>query len=116
MGLSEDHIIAASKELNDKLIKSANNLKIPLRIGRIHSSDVFYRLESGVSYKEVRDGFSCMGVEMESFALFANAMALNKKAACLLTVSDCFETNENTTAIERQNSFTKMMEIALEME
>ena len=52
--------------------------------------------------------------EMESFALFHNAARLGKKAACLLTVSDSIVTHEATTAEERQTSFTKMMEIALE--
>jgi len=51
---------------------------------------------------------------MESFALFANARYLGKKAACILTVSDSLITHEETTALERQNSFNKMMEIALE--
>ena len=50
---------------------------------------------------------------MESFALFANARNLGKKAACLLTVSDNIVTHEETTAEERQLSFTKMMEVAL---
>ena len=50
---------------------------------------------------------------MESFALFANAQHLGKKAACLLTISDSFVTSEVTSAEERQNSFTAMMEIAL---
>ena len=51
---------------------------------------------------------------MESFALFHNANVLNKEAACLLTISDSFVTNEATTAEERQSSFNSMMEIALE--
>ena len=51
---------------------------------------------------------------MESFALFANAKKLGKRAACLLTVSDSLVTHEVTTSEERQTSFNKMMEIALE--
>ena len=51
---------------------------------------------------------------MESFALFHNAKKLNKKAACLLTISDSLVTKEETTAEERQLSFTNMMKIALE--
>ena len=51
---------------------------------------------------------------MESFALFANARHLGKKAACLLTVSDSLVTHEATSSEERQTSFNKMMEIALE--
>lgn len=51
---------------------------------------------------------------MESFALFHNAKVLNKRASCLLTISNSFVTNEETTAEERQNAFTKMIELALE--
>ncbi|EJW93893.1 purine nucleoside phosphorylase, partial [gut metagenome] len=50
----------------------------------------------------------------ESFALFCNAKALGKHAACLLTISDSFISHEETTAEERQSSFTNMMKIALE--
>ena len=52
---------------------------------------------------------------MESFALFADAKALGKKAACLLTISDSFVSNVATTAEERQNNFTNMMKVALEL-
>ena len=55
-----------------------------------------------------------MCVEMESFALFANAKLLNKKAACILTISDSLVTKEETTSEERQKSFNKMIELALE--
>ena len=55
-----------------------------------------------------------LGVEMESAALYSNAARLGKKALCICTVSDSFvHPEDNTTAEERQNSFTKMMEIAL---
>ena len=50
---------------------------------------------------------------MESFALFHNANVLNKKAACLLTISDNLVTKEETTSEERQTSFNKMIELAL---
>jgi purine-nucleoside phosphorylase len=51
---------------------------------------------------------------MESFALFANARYLHKKAACILTVSDSLVTHEATSSEERQKSFNRMMEIALD--
>ena len=51
---------------------------------------------------------------METFALFHNAEVLNKQAACLLTISDSFVSEEKATADERQNSFRKMIELALE--
>ena len=51
---------------------------------------------------------------MESFALFYNALSLNKKATCILTISDNLETKEQTTAEQRQNSFNDMIELALQ--
>lgn len=106
--------IEASKVLNDKVGQISKALNIPIHRGRIHSSDVFYR-EDFNSYQSIRDEHGCMAVEMESFALFANAKVLGKNATCLLTVSDSLVTGELTTSEERQNAFTKMMSIALEL-
>ena len=56
-----------------------------------------------------------IALEMEAFALFANARALNKEAACLLTVSDSiYKKDQNLTAEARQNAFDDMMVLALE--
>ena len=52
---------------------------------------------------------------MESYALFANAAYAGKKALTLLTVSDSLVTSEETTAEEREKTFTVMMEVALEI-
>ena len=102
-----------SSELNDTIKECAAKLGILVHEGCIHSSDVFYR-EGGTDYKALYGDKGCLAVEMESFALFHNASVLGKKAACLLTISDSFVSNEITTAEERQNSFTNMMKIALE--
>ena len=103
----------ASKNLVSRLNKAAEKLNYPVINGRIHSSDVFYRAY-GNAIQSAGVEQNCLGVEMESFALFANAKYLNKKAACILTVSDSLITHEVTTSKERQESFNKMMEIALE--
>lgn len=81
------------------------------KVGNIFSSDVFYDdANSGMEWAKM----GVLGVEMESAALYCNAARLGKKALCICTVSDSFiYPEENTTAEERQNSFTKMMEIAL---
>jgi purine-nucleoside phosphorylase len=109
-------ITLPSETLNDKLRASAKKLGIPLLEGNIHSSDVFYRQPSDVKptyWEKLRDERGCLCVEMESFALFANAKALGKNAACLLTISDSFVSPEITTAEQRQKSFTDMMKVAL---
>lgn len=106
-------ILLSSKVLNHKLRDAAKSLQIPLFEGRIHSSDVFYREHP--DFKPLYEEHGCVGVEMESFALFNNAKVLGKQAACLLTVSDSLVTHEVTTAEERQTAFTNMMKIALEL-
>jgi len=110
----EDDIIAASSQLNSKLEKIADDLGIKVHKNRVHSSDVFYR-ENFSEFKDIYKNHGCTCVEMESFALFHNAKVLGKKAACLLTVSDNLVTQELTTSKERQEAFTNMIEIALEM-
>src|SRR5690625_194293 len=109
----EEDVLKPSAVLNERLLGSAEKLGIDVITGRIHSSDVFYR-DSGTNWEELRDNHDVLCVEMESFALFANAKKLDKKAACILTISDSFVTQEVTSAEERQTAFTKMMKIALD--
>lgn len=109
----DENIFEANKELNKLLNDSAKKLGYPVFNEMIHSSDVFYR-SNGDVLKDVRDKYGCVAVEMESFALFANAKKLNKRAACVLTVSDSLVTHEITSSEERQKSFNRMMEIALD--
>lgn len=112
LGVSNRRELPASKPLNNRIIKAADKLNLPIQQVTVHSSDVFYRLNPD-DYKAIYEKHHAKAVEMESFALFANAKALNKKAACLLTVSDSLVTKEATTSKERQVAFTKMIEIAL---
>ena len=51
---------------------------------------------------------------MEAAALYMNAARAGKRALALCTISDHILTGEATTAEERQNTFTSMMEVALE--
>ncbi|MBQ9910578.1 MAG: purine-nucleoside phosphorylase [Lachnospiraceae bacterium] len=82
------------------------------KVGNMFSSDKFYDdANSGMDWAKM----GVLGVEMESAALYCNAARLGKKALTICTVSDSFVHPEITTAEERQNSFTDMMEIALEI-
>lgn len=112
MGASSRKVLKSTKTLNNKILRASEKLNIKVRPSIIHSSDVFYRVNPD-DYKVLVEKYGVEAVEMESFALFANAKVLGKKAACLLTVSDSFVTQEATTAQERQEAFTHMMEVAL---
>lgn len=107
-------IILPNKELNDKILKAAEDLCIPVKVTRVHSSDVFYCEDNVDDYRKINRKHQCTCVDMESFALFHNANVLKKKAACLLTISDSFPSNEKATTEERQTAFVDMMKVALE--
>ena len=101
-----DNILYSSSDLNDKILKLGYNIIV----GRVHSCDAFY---NNLNINELYEKHECLAVEMESFALFHNAKALNKKAACLLTVSDSLVTGASLDAEAREKSFKEMIEIAL---
>lgn len=99
-------------EMNQIILETAKEKNYNIKYGNIYCSDVFYNeLENPT---KLYNDHGCLGVEMESFALFLNAKKLKRQAACLLTVSDNVITKEETTSEERQNSFTNMIELALD--
>ena len=110
-----DKVMYPSAELNDILRQSAAELGYELVEGRTNSSDVFYYDEAVMAERvnTAVNEYHCVCAEMESFALFHNANRAGKKAGCLLTVSDSIVNHVETSAEERQNSFTRMMEVAL---
>ncbi len=103
----------ADFDLVRRAYEIAKEKKTPVHVGNIFSSDVFYGGES--DYWKKWAGLGCLGVEMESYALYATAASLGKKALCLLTVSDHFLKDAKATVEERQTGFRTMMEIALEL-
>ncbi|MTL67402.1 purine-nucleoside phosphorylase [Turicibacter sanguinis] len=98
----------ASYELLSKAVKVAAEKEIDVKVGNILSD------ADADSWKKWAK-MGVMGVEMEAAALYMNAAYAGVNALCILTVSDSLVTHEVTTAEERQNTFTKMMEIALEL-
>ncbi len=106
------NMIKSNDEINEKIKETAKELNTNIKFSNIHSSDVFY--SDAVDIKEINEKYGCCAVEMESFGLFHNANVLNKKAACILTVSDSLVENEELTADERRTSMTNMIKLALE--
>lgn len=102
----------ASYHLVEKAVQAAKAKGIAAKVGNVLSSDIFYD-ESSPLLKWQKMGV--LAVEMESAGLYMNAARAGKNALTLLTISDCPFTGEETTAEERQNTFTQMMEIALEI-
>ena len=99
-----------SYELLEKAMQAGKALGQQPVAGAIYSSDCFYD-DSEPLGKLQKLGVLC--VEMEAAALYLNAARAGKNALALLTISDNPFTGEGLTAEERQNTFTRMMEIAL---
>lgn len=106
-------IIEPDAGLNSQIMATSKILDIPIQEARIHSTDVFYR-QRFEDYIDIHSNHGCIAVEMEAFALFANAKTLSKKAACLLTISDSLVTHEKANSADRQTGFSKMIKLALE--
>ena len=102
----------SSYDLLEKAVEKAKEKNLTYHVGNVLSSDLFYHADNKAD-KWIKMG--CLATEMESYALFATAARLGKKALTLLTVSDSLVSNEETTAEEREKTFTAMMEVALEI-
>ena len=96
-----------------KAVDVAEEQGIPVKVGNILSSDIFYNDDDSVNEKWRRMGV--LAVEMEAAALYMNAARAGKKALCILTISDHLFKEQALDARERETSFTQMMEIALEL-
>lgn len=107
-------VLAASAEFNQEILQVAKAQAVDLPVVRAHCTDVFYA-ESFRDFERVRDEHACDVVEMESFALFANAKSSQKQASCLLTISDSLCTGEQLSVEARRSGFNAMIELALEI-
>ncbi len=92
-------------------VAAADELGVTTDVGSVYTSDFFYHPDKEVNQKARAMGL--LAVEMETAGLYLAAMANHKKALSILTISDHIFTGEALSAIERQDSFHEMMEIAL---
>ena len=99
-------------QLLRKAAEACDRMGYAYKVGNVLSSDVFYNENAH------NDKWSAMGVlavEMEIAALYMNAARSGNRALAICTVSDHIITGEETTAEERQNTFTKMMDVAFSL-
>ena len=105
---------SCSYRLLSAAMEAGMRLGVHIVPGPISSHDGFYSQgEYDSTPKLQKLGVLC--VEMEAYALYLNAVAAGKNALALLTISDSLVTGESLPAEDRQTTFTKMMEVALEI-
>ena len=83
----------------------------PFHVGLIFSSDSFYPARPELLGEMVKYGV--LGVEMEASALYTLAAKHGRRALAICTVSDHIVTGEETTAQEREQTFSRMVDVAL---
>ena len=101
----------ASFDLLREAVKEAEALGVRYQVGNLLSSDVFYHADPNFNDGWYKMGV--LGVEMEAAALYMNAAKAGKRALAICTVSDHILRGEALDADARQNTFTDMMKIAL---
>ena len=95
-----------------KAVETCERLGYRYKVGNIFSSDVFYS-ENPHNDKWINMGV--LAVEMEIAALYMNAARSGNRALGICTISDHILTGEETTAEERQTTFTHMMDVAFSL-
>ena len=110
-GLPGSYAASADYELMKAAIEETEKIGARYHVGNILSSDIFYNADPEANKKWQKMGI--LGVEMEAAALYMNAAYAGKRALAICTVSDHLFNDEILDAEARQNSFTEMMEIAL---
>ncbi len=84
---------------------------IPVRVGTVWSSDLFYAPPSALFDR--LESLGVLAVEMEVAGLYGVAAEYGARALALLTVSDHLRTEESLSSAERETSFEAMAKLAL---
>jgi len=93
-------------------VESARELGVKMPVGNLYSSDTFYDA-AGRNAKFQKMGV--MAVEMEAAALYCTAAYTGKRALAICSISDNLVTGIELPPEDRQNTFTNMMKIGLEI-
>ena len=104
-----------SYDLLSSAVKVAQEMNIDVKVGNFYTTDVFYNFDEKINRKWADLG--AVAVEMETAGLYLTASACNKKALAICTISDLplIEGCPKSTVEERENTFTDMIKIALEV-
>lgn len=99
-----------SYDLLAAAVESAKELGVKMPVGNLYSSDTFYDAAArNARYQKM----GILAVEMEAAGLYCTAAYTGKRALAICSISDNLVTGEELDADARQNTFTDMMKIAL---
>lgn len=108
-----DYAPTASFKLLNKAYESAKAKDMGVWVGNVLTSDTFY--DDNPEGWKLWAKFGVLAAEMETAGLYTLASKYGVDALSILTVSDSIVTGEETSSQEREKTFMKMVEIALEL-
>ncbi len=107
-----DFAAVADFGLTRTLVEVAEERGVPVRVGNIFSSDLFYPPQPEIYALARRMGL--LAAEMETAGLFGVAAEHGVRAAAIMTVVDLIGTEEKMAAEDRQTSLDEMITLTLE--
>jgi purine-nucleoside phosphorylase len=107
-----DYAATASWSLLDAIASTARAQAVPLHIGNVFSSDLFYTADGDLLPTLQRMGI--LAVEMEAAGLYAVAAEHGVQAAALLAVSDHLAQGTRMGTAERERGMERMVLLGLE--
>lgn len=108
-----DFAPCANFELLLAAYQAAQDRGIKVQVGGILTSDSFY--QDDPDWWKIWADFGLLACEMESTALYTLAAKFKVKALSILTISDNIVTGEVATSKQREQDFSLMAELALEI-
>ena len=109
--LDHDFAALADYGLVERAVNAARAQKVPVRVGNVFSSDLFYSPQTQAF--DVMEKMGILGIEMEAAGLYGVAAEERVSALTIVTVSDHIRRKEHLSADERRTSFDSMIGIAL---
>lgn len=91
---------------------AADTAGVPVKVGNIHSSDLFHNPDETRLDTMLKMGI--LAVEMEAAGLYGIAAETAARALTILTVSDHITSGEATSSAERETTFNAMVTVAFE--
>lgn len=107
-----DFAATADFELARAAVDAAEAAGKNVRVGNLHSADLFYNPVAHVW--DTLEKMNVLAVEMEAAGLYGVAAEHGARALTIATVSDHIRTGEETSSEERETTFGDMVTIALD--
>ncbi|WOG28214.1 purine-nucleoside phosphorylase [Endozoicomonas sp. 8E] len=109
---NHDFAAIADFGLLENVVKSARDKKMPVKVGNIFTSDLFYSPETHMF--DIMEKHGILGVEMETAGLYGVCAEYGAKGLAICTVSDHIRKGEAMSPEDRQISLNEMIVLALD--